>query len=199
MARRTKSGSGGVIGAVVIGGLALLAAIPKEVWIGAGVLAVVGIALYLYNQSRKSQAPSAAAEEGEPGRQVTRSEAPVATATPSRSSASMARRFVEDDSPVSVGSSQAPSASGFRVPSAPKGFGAATWVPAGQPVEVAGVTIPGGLVYIGTSLKTPNGGNDPCLIDPSKSVALPWRLHRAPDGLLAQLLGDSRRLPAAPT
>ena len=50
MARGSKSG-GGAIGVVVIGLLALLAAIPKEVWIGLGVLAVVGVAIYFFNQN----------------------------------------------------------------------------------------------------------------------------------------------------
>lgn len=44
-------------------------------------------------------------------------------------------------------------------------------MPAGQPVEVAGVRIPGGLIYVGTSLLASTGAPDPCLIDPSKSVA----------------------------
>lgn len=47
----------------------------------------------------------------------------------------------------------------------------ASWMPAGESVSVRGVDIPGGMIYLGTSLPTPMGGNDPCLIDPSKSVA----------------------------
>lgn len=38
-------------------------------------------------------------------------------------------------------------------------------------MNIAGLTIPGGMVYVGTSLSTPLGDNDPCLIDPSKTVA----------------------------
>jgi len=37
-------------------------------------------------------------------------------------------------------------------------------------VTVAGLTLPGGLLYVGTALPTPHGRNDPALIDPSKSV-----------------------------
>ncbi|MDP1690414.1 MAG: TerB N-terminal domain-containing protein [Burkholderiaceae bacterium] len=45
------------------------------------------------------------------------------------------------------------------------------WIPREQLVEVAGTVIPGGLLYVGTSLKTPTGETDPCLIDPSKPVS----------------------------
>lgn len=169
MARRRKSGSGGVLGAVVIGALVLIASVPKEVWIWVGVLVVVAVAIYLYSQSKKSQA-SATVEQDEPARRVAATPERSVPRTPSRSSTSTPRRFVEDDVPVGVAPAP-PIASGFRVPAAPKGFGAATWIPAGQSVEVAGTTVSGGLVYVGTSLKVPNGANDPCLIDPSKSVA----------------------------
>jgi uncharacterized tellurite resistance protein B-like protein len=169
MARRKKSGSGGVLGAVVIGALVLIASVPKEVWIWAGVLAVVGVAIYLYSQSKKSQA-TAVAEQDEPIRRVSAAPERSAALTPNRSSASAPSRFVEEGAPVSVAPAPATTSS-FRVPAAPKGFGAASWIPADQSVEVAGATIPGGLVYVGTLLQTPNGANDPCLIDPSKSVA----------------------------
>lgn len=52
MARRKKSGAGGGIGALFVGLLVLLAAIPREVWIGIGVLAAVGVGIYLYLKSK---------------------------------------------------------------------------------------------------------------------------------------------------
>lgn len=168
MARKKKSDSGGVVAALVMGAIVLLAMIPKEVWIGVGVLAAIGIAVYLYGQSKK---PSAVVvEEPEPPRQASRPDARVARES-ARSSPQSAPRLVSDDVPVSAGASSPPASSGFKLPSAPKSFGAASWVPAGQSVSVSGVTIPGGMVYVGTSLPTPLGDNDPCLIDPSKSVA----------------------------
>jgi uncharacterized tellurite resistance protein B-like protein len=41
----------------------------------------------------------------------------------------------------------------------------------GRSIDVGGLNIPGGLVYVGTKLPTPSGANDPCLIDPTKPVA----------------------------
>lgn len=167
MPRKKKSSSGGVVAALVIGAIALLAAIPKEVWIGVGALAAIGIAAYMYSKSKKTPA---ALGEPESQRPSSRSAARVVQ-SPATASSPAPRRFTADDKPVSVGASQAPASSGFKLPAAPTGFGAGTWTPAGQPVSVSGMVIPGGMVYVGTSLPTPLGDNDPCLIDPSKSVA----------------------------
>ena len=167
MGRRKKSSSGGVVAALVIGVIALFAAIPTEVWFGVAMLAAIGFVVYLYSQSKKTQR---IAEEPERPKQASRSDAPTLP-PPTRASARPAPRFVADDAPISVSPTQTPASSGFKLPAAPKGFGAASWIPAGQSVNVSGVTIPGGMVYVGTSLSTPQGGNDPCLIDPSKSVA----------------------------
>jgi len=65
---------------------------------------------------------------------------------------------------------QESSPSEFRIPSAPAGYGAAKWIPHGQSVTIAGITIPDGMIYVGTNSKS-GYGSDPCQIDPSKSVA----------------------------
>lgn len=161
MARRKKSGAGGVGAALLVGVIALLANIPQQVWIGAGVLLAVGVALYLYSKSKESS-PQVAAEEGSPQR-------PASTASFAQPSPAVAR-LVDDPQPVSVPTASPPAKS-YRVPTPPNVYGAGQWVPAGQPVEVAGVSIPGGMVYVGTSLLASHGGNDPCLIDPVKPVA----------------------------
>lgn len=68
--------------------------------------------------------------------------------------------------PVASAPAPASFVSNFKVPTAPEGFGAATWVSVGQLVNVSGVTIPGSMIYVGTSLSTPLGASNPCLIDP---------------------------------
>ncbi|MDQ8031704.1 MAG: TerB N-terminal domain-containing protein [Bordetella sp.] len=170
MAKRKKSGAGGGIGAVALGLLVLLAAIPREVWIGVGVLAAIGLCIYLYLKF-KGSAQQPPQEAPRPARAVPRpaSRTPVAPSPALNFHAASQRH--DDQQPVPVAASLLPSAPSFRLPAAPKRFGPGTWIPAGETVEVAGVSIPGGLVYVGTSLPTPTGGNDPCLIDPSKSVA----------------------------
>ncbi len=57
----------------------------------------------------------------------------------------------------------------------------ATWVPEGHPIAIDGLTIPGGMVYVGTTLNAPNGGIDPALINPSLPIAKSgdYRVHLA--------------------
>ena len=170
MARRKKSGAGGGIGAVVVGLLVLLVAIPREVWIGVGVLAAVGVGIYLYLKS-KGSAQAAPQEAARPAPAVTRLESRAPVVPSPAVNSRLASRLSDEQQPVPVTASPVPAAPSFRIPAAPKRFGPGAWIPAGETVEVGGVSISGGLVYVGTSLPTPTGGNDPCLVDPSKSVA----------------------------
>lgn len=57
------------------------------------------------------------------------------------------------------------------LPAAPAGFGEGRWVPPGERVVVAGVSLPGGMLYVGGKLKTLNGCTDPCLISGQHTVA----------------------------
>ena len=57
------------------------------------------------------------------------------------------------------------------IPAAPAGFGEGRWVPPGESVEVAGVSLPGGMLYVGGRLKALNGGTEPCLISGQHTVA----------------------------
>ncbi|MHB1991389.1 tellurite resistance TerB family protein [Metallibacterium scheffleri] len=57
------------------------------------------------------------------------------------------------------------------LPAAPAGFGEGRWVPPGESVVVAGVNLPGGMLYVGGRLKTLSGSTDPCLISGQHTVA----------------------------
>lgn len=171
MARRKKSGTGGGIGAVAVGLLVLLFAIPREVWIVVGVLAAIGVGIYIYRKS-KGRAQDAPQEAARPARAVSRPESrPTPVASGLMASSRATSRCSDEQQPVLVAASPVSAAPSFRIPAAPKHFRSAVWIPVGEAVEVGGVLIPGGLVYVGTSLPTPMGGNDPCLVDPSKFVA----------------------------
>lgn len=61
--------------------------------------------------------------------------------------------------------------SSFALPQAPAGFTAAHWVPPGQSVQIAGITIPAGMIYLGMRPEAPNGNTDPCLINGLLPVA----------------------------
>jgi len=151
---------------LLVGGvIALLASVPKEVWITLGVIGAIGAVLYFVGKSK-----SESAKNPPPQPRSTWSPPPPAAPTPSRAQSGAARAATSPQEPVSVYTG-APPHSSHRVPAAPAGYGAATWIPPGQSVTVAGTSIPGGMVYVGTALRNPSGRPDPALIDPSKKVA----------------------------
>ena len=57
------------------------------------------------------------------------------------------------------------------LPVAPADFGEGRWMPPGESIEVAGVNLPGGMLYVGGRLKALNGGTEPCLISGQYTVA----------------------------
>lgn len=161
--RRKKSGSGNAFLALLLVIVAIVTAVPKIIWISIGCLVVILFPFYLYGKYKTSKSDAALIDKKNTAEPPSKKVAQVIQSS----------RFVEDDAPVSVPSNSFSLSSepNFRIPTAPKGFGVATWIPRGQSINVSGVTIPDGMVYVGTSLKTPYGGNDPCLLDLSKSVS----------------------------
>jgi uncharacterized tellurite resistance protein B-like protein len=155
---------------VVIGAIALLSAIPKEVWLGAAVLLAIAIAGYLYSRNRKSDDVSPASGREDASAPSMAMSPPKPSVPRPASPVTRAARAAEEQ-PMPVRTQATAPAPSFRIPPAPETYGKARWVPVGQPVVVAGTTIPGGMIYVGTSLPASNGWDDPCLIDPSKSVA----------------------------
>ncbi len=150
MAKKKDSGAGTLVLVGIV--LVVLASIPKEAWIGLGVLAAIGAAVYFYTKS--SQSNKEQDEHTAPQRDYTSGQQQA------------------NDRPVSMGLHALSEGSDtFRIPSKPKGIGPAKWLKPNEVVPVAGIHLTGGLLYVGTSLPTPYGKNDPCLIDPNKSVA----------------------------
>jgi len=161
MGRKRKGSSASILGATALGLLALVAVVPVELWFFVGGAVLAFFAYRFFKAKPNSEPPKTL--------QLPKTKAaPIPRARAQRSS--------DLDEPVSV-TNQAASlprtdSNEYRVLAAPAGFGNATWVGAGQPMNVAGLSVPGGLIYVGTRLKTPSGLNDPCLIDPSLSVQI---------------------------
>src|SRR5450830_1804353 len=60
----------------------------------------------------------------------------------------------------------------YRIPAPPQGSNIrARWLSRDEAIEVEGVQIAGGLIYVGSGLKGANGRLEPALIDPTKPVA----------------------------
>lgn len=74
--------------------------------------------------------------------------------------------------------SNASAAQQFAVPKPPKGSGPGRWLAPGEDIEIQGVSIPGGMIYIGSRLNAPNATVEPSLINAGLSIA-PYGDYRA--------------------
>lgn len=152
-----KKNSGSAIGWLVVGVIGTFVAIPNDFWVGFGLLG--GVCAIAYFLSKQASSPNNTV-----AKEVARSK--------QNSGRRSSRESAEADGLVSFGVTiQTKEERDFRIPNKPKDIGIARWLQPGESVVVGGVNLTGGLIYVGTSLPTPHGENDPCLIDPNKSVA----------------------------
>lgn len=189
VAKVARRSSGGGLW-LVLGAFVLIAAVPKEVWIGLGVLGGIGLVAYFVIKYLNSEpAPSATV----PGarREPTLAELTGETRTGSisrpKSQTANARSVTtpplratgqsrpspppQTDEFYATPAPAAKPASSYAIPKAPSGFGDGRWVPPGESIQVSGVNLPGGMIYVGGRLKAPSGITDPCLISGQLNVA----------------------------
>ena len=149
MARRRKASGGGALGVLVVI-LAMLATLPKEVWIIGGIIAA--IALIAFAMSRSSKPTPVDLQAASRVRQ----------APPPRDSGPSERT-------VSV---RITSGTAYKIPApSSSDFSRAKWLLPGEPFELSGLSIRGGLVYVGLNLKAESGRQDPALINPNLKVS----------------------------
>lgn len=188
MARRSAGGVWWVVAALV-----LFVIVPKEVWVGLGILAAIAAVVYLgvkvFGSGASTSSGAANLPSAPPAYEPTlaeltgskertksggiqhprtasaRASTPSAGTRPSSSVPNPADEFYVS------GSAQQPATANYALPKAPAGLGDGQWVPAGQTVQVAGVVLPGGMIYIGRRLDAANGQTDPCLINGQLKLA----------------------------
>lgn len=162
-----------------------------EIWIGLGVLVLIGwlgylVIRYLANKaqaapppiSRSSNRPEPTLAELTAARQPPPLSAarsgPSVRSPPSPAAAACiptrAEPSQEDEFYATSMGAQKPSSS-YDIPQAPTAFGDGRWIPPGEGLQVAGVDLPGGMVYVGARLQAPNGLTEPCLINGQLNVA----------------------------
>lgn len=188
MARRS---SGGALW-LVVAALVLIAMVPKEVWIGLGLLGGITLVAFLvikhlsYRDNSTHATPSPTRNEptlaeltgsGLPRqRRSSKRPAPLRAEEPKPAditkptAGNTAPSAPSDDFYVAPATQQRPSSS-YTIPKAPPGFGEGRWVPPGESVQIAGVNLPGGMIYVGGRLRAPNGAIEPCLINGQLNVA----------------------------
>ena len=163
MARKSKSGGGLALGALILV-FGFLANIPKDVWVLIGILVGVSGIVYVIGTVRASPKTKTVTSE-----QIKATQPVGGVRRPGRLGESVQVSRLSDEVPL-VQPAPARSA-GFRIPTAPNAFGSMRWIPAAESIEVANTTISGGMIYVGTARTTDAGHSDPCLIDPSLPVA----------------------------
>lgn len=188
-----KSSGGGVWW--VLGALILFVIVPKEIWVGLGILGGIVVVVYALMkllggkatsgapvnpgslQAPEDDAPTLAELTG--GASRARSRAHATRIAPSASRAPIPAKTPQDipappnraDEFYSTAAASRDASPSYAIPKAPAGFGDGRWVPPDEIVEVAGVTLPGGMIYVGGRLQAPNGQTDPCLISGQHPVA----------------------------
>jgi tellurite resistance protein len=148
----------------------MLALVPLKAWLAIGFLVLVGIGFFIYQRSRSSNTP----EQTGPGDleplefTFTSNLAPLGA---TRSEYPRGASFVQPDDDELVEVVAPRRTFEAKIPAAPKSYGPGTWIPAGTACVVDSLTIPGGMLYVGTSLPAGSGVVDPCLINPTLSIA----------------------------
>lgn len=153
--KSSSAGSAVIIGLAII--FAAIAAIPKEVWILVGVV----IFAYLVLKVILSNKPSSKISTAE-------LPAPAHTSGHVTSDASATSIRSSNNEPVSVFEPQHSHVESFRIQE-PKPN--ARWVAPGEAVQVGNFTLPGGMLYVGSGLHSPNGSIEPTLINPKLAIA----------------------------
>lgn len=172
MARRKKKPGASSTGALVFFGaiVLVLALVPLKAWLAMGFLALVGIGFFVWQRNHSS----AAEVRQDPGPvEFTTAATPVASRVIRSSEFPRRASFAQhsDDTELVEVVAALDKSFEVKIPAAPKSYGPGTWIAPGNSCVVGSLAIPGGMVYVGTSLRATSGAVDPCLIDPSLSIA----------------------------
>jgi len=192
---KKKSSGTGIVASAVIGFIALLALLPLAAWIAIGAACVIAGAILLFaGRTQPAESPVRQPSSAQGSSRPTAPSKPPsprprdaigapARETPKVATQDLRRRMSVDPQRRKLGHSEtvvptrAQSAStpaqetAFGIPPAPQGIGPGRWIDKDETVDVAGIKIPGGMFYLGTSLPTRPGAVDPCLVDPTKPIA----------------------------
>ena len=169
MARKKAKNSGGT-GVLIIFALAFsaLAAIPKNAWIAFGVIAGIGTIMWLLaerGKRRLNQIQESAAKNIRPQKPQSLG------VTFSMREVSTSNRDNEEGPEFYTVQLGSPPANTFKIPSISSQKADARWVPAGEIIEVAGFSLPGGMFYIGSTLGSKHDAQEPSLINPKLRIA----------------------------
>ncbi|WP_336333765.1 TerB N-terminal domain-containing protein [Pseudomonas putida] len=165
MPRKRKGSGGGPIALyALLLVVALLAQIPKQIWIALGVILGIGVLVWAIRRPSR-ESPNDAEDElmAEIAAATLQANSP---SVPVQFGAASTRTREPEFHTVQVGT---PSNQGFAIPKAPQSMGV-RWLSEGESFNVAGLSIPGGMLYI-TERATQFGHSEPSLLDATLRVA----------------------------
>lgn len=186
MGKRSGNANQLVGGIIIIA--VVLAIVPWRIWLG---FAIVGLGIIATRQAlRNKPSPEGAPRDERTLEEILAQTAkrpptppamrPVQVAQPSslhgdrtpplmRSSSNipLPESLPEFHTEPSVDAPRSPST--FQLPSRPPELGPMRWIPPGQTVNVAGITLPGGLIYVGTA-DSDSSTIEPSLVEPRLHV-----------------------------
>lgn len=218
---RKRSNKSNVSGLLVICTLAIgaIASIPRQAWASVGVIICIGTILWLLARRFKIQRPqtslNSVPRSTEQDIFLKRQQTdPIAKLTFSMREVETIGVADQSDSEFFTVQLGPNTSNAYQIP-----FGSTTktdaqWLPAGESLTVSGLSIPGGMLYVGGSLGERYGAQEPSLINPKLKVAkgdvdleerlVPyWPNYQTitPEARRAYLqwLADSRRDPLADT
>lgn len=166
MPRKRKGSGGGPIALyALLFVIALLAQIPKQVWIALGVILGIGVLVWVIRRATRDK-PNDDPEDdllAEIAAATLQANSPNVTVQFTSSARSSASEFHT----VQVGST---SNQGFAIPKPSAKSNVVRWLAEGESINVAGLAIPGGLLYV-TERAKQFGQLEPSLIDATLSVS----------------------------
>lgn len=155
-----------LIGVAIV--IALINSIPREAWSAILIIGIVVVIIWvvgaLIGKGQKSQTESRAEQLGQPR--------PQARGTKTSSRRQWVSSQSEDEAFSSFFLAGKPDQSEYSIPKSQQDSnGNWRWVPATDSLSIAGLVLPGGMIYVGSGLRTRYGEVEPSLIDPKLRVA----------------------------
>jgi hypothetical protein len=159
MGRKSSIGDTVVIGFMII--VAAIAALPREIWV---LIAVVIVSYFLLKVFAPNKSPSNTST-------VENSPAPTHSSDHVASLTSTATFRSGTNEPVPIFEPQRSHTESYRIPeSANQEKQSAHWIVPGESIQVGGFTLPCGMLYVGSGLRSLNEGIEPALINPKLAI-----------------------------
>lgn len=173
---RKSNASGGLVLVFIF--FVILASLPKAAWLYICIAIVVSGGVWLLSKASKkspqiqvSQPPQNSSSA--PGSQVKgtpRCAQQAATASRHAQTPAPAERDLSELFTISL---EVSTPASYRIPDRPAELAKldARWLPVGEPFEIAGEKVSGGMIYVGTNATRGQGYTEPSMINPKLPVA----------------------------